>query len=166
MITENLYTPDCIRTHSGQYVNVFNPDPDTILIEDIAHSLSQQCRFAGHLPGFYSVAQHSCRVSGILLPKHQLAGLLHDASEAYLLDIPSPIKTRIPQYKEIEDNLMRVIADKFGFQYPLHEDVKQADKITLQLEWDHIMLGGQGLFGWSMYHAKTAFLNKYEKLTK
>lgn len=50
MTTENLYTTDCIRTSSGQYVNVFNPDPNTIKIEDIAHSLSMQCRFGGHLP--------------------------------------------------------------------------------------------------------------------
>ena len=54
---ENLYTPNCIRTFTGLYMNVFNPKPDMICIEDIAHALSQQPRFGGHLPRMYSVAQ-------------------------------------------------------------------------------------------------------------
>ncbi len=76
-MTENLYTPDCIRTFSGQYVNVFAPDPDTILIEDIAHALSQQCRFGGHLPEFYSVAQHCVICALAVPPEHALSALLH-----------------------------------------------------------------------------------------
>lgn len=117
---ENLYTPDCIRTFTGIYVNVFEPTEEMICIEDIAHALSNQCRFGGHLPVFYSVAQHSIIMSDKMHESHKLAALLHDASEAYLLDIPRPIKKGLSNYKEIEDKLMTAIAAKFGFEYPLH----------------------------------------------
>lgn len=137
---ENLYTPDCIRTVTGKYVNVFDPDPDTICIEDIAHSLSHQCRFGGHLPVFYSVAEHSLACCALAKTEHKLEALLHDASEAYLLDIPKPIKNRLPDYKTIEDNLMRVIAEKFGFPYPLSSYVKDVDKFALESEWEMLML--------------------------
>ncbi len=141
MIMENLYTKDCIRTRTGIYINVFEPHPDMITIEDIAHSLSHQCRFGGHLYEFYSVAQHSLSCFYVIEEKElKLAALLHDASEAYLLDIPRPIKLRLPDYKKIEDGLMRVIADKFGFEYPLHPKVKEIDETMLQYEWDAYML--------------------------
>lgn len=71
-MTENLHTPNCIRTVSGQYVDLADPDPDTILITDIAHALSQLPRFGGHLPRFYSVAQHSMMVARIAKPEHRL----------------------------------------------------------------------------------------------
>lgn len=111
---ENLYTPDCIRTFTGIYMNVFEPTPEMICIEDIAHSLSMQCRFGGHLPEFYSVAEHSWHCSLMVANEHKLAALLHDASEAYLLDIPRPIKHRLNNYKKIEDNLMNIIAKNLG----------------------------------------------------
>ena len=139
---ENLYTPDCIRTNSGIYMNVFEPTPEMVCIEDIAHALTYQCRFGGHLTKFYSVAQHSLNCSYLINnDKNKLAALLHDASEAYLLDIPSPIKKGLSNYKEIEDKLMTVIAEKFGFDFPLHDEVKESDKIMLELEWDCLMLG-------------------------
>lgn len=139
---ENLYTPNCIRTISGIYVNVFEPTPEMIKIEDIAHSLCFQCRFGGHLPRFYSVAQHSLNCMYLIDDTGlKLEALLHDASEAYLLDIPSPIKKGLSNYKEIEDKLMRVIANKFGFQYPFHPEIKEVDEIMLNLEWNVLMLG-------------------------
>jgi len=97
-----LYTPDCIRTYTGRFVNVFQPTPEMICIEDIAHSLSNQCRFGGHLAQFYSVAQHSINCAGLVSSAHTKAALLHDSSEAYLMDIPSPIKAKMPEYKKIE----------------------------------------------------------------
>ena len=140
-MTENLYTPNSIRTNSGIYMNVLEPTEDMINIEDIAHSLSQQPRFGGHLPNFYSVAQHSLNCSYLADdPKMKLCALLHDASEAYLLDIPSPIKSLIPKYKEMEDKLMAIIAKKFGFEYPLPEEIKIIDKSMLNQEWDELML--------------------------
>lgn len=139
---ENLYTPNCIRTVTGIYMNVFEPTAEMICIEDIAHALTYQCRFGGHLTKFYSVAQHSLNCSYLINDdKNKLAALLHDASEAYLLDIPSPIKKGLSNYKYIEDKLMAVIAEKFGFDYPLHDEVKESDKIMLELEWDCLMLG-------------------------
>src|SRR5665811_1025646 len=97
---ENLYTPNCIRTFTGIYMNVFEPTPEMISIEDIAHALTMQCRFGGHLPDFYSVAQHSLNCSYLIdNPKLKLTALLHDASEAYLLDIPRPIKNNLNNYK-------------------------------------------------------------------
>lgn len=138
---ENLFTPNCIRTVSGIYINVFEPTPEMICIEDIAHALSYQCRFGGHLPKFYSVAQHSLNCSYLIDEPHlKLEALLHDASEAYLLDIPSLIKKNLTNYKEIEDRLMMVIFEKFGLTYPIHERVKEVDAIMLQLEWDCLML--------------------------
>lgn len=138
---ENLYTPNCIRTVTGIYINVFEPTEEMICIEDIAHSLCQQPRFGGHLPYFYSVAEHSLNCSYLIdSPELKLAALLHDASEAYLMDIPKPIKSGLTNYKEIEDKLMKVIAIKFGFDYPLPQEVKDVDETMLELEWVCLML--------------------------
>jgi len=172
---ENLFTPNCIRTHSGIYINPFEPTPDQITIEDIAHSLSMQCRFAGHLPKFYSVAQHSVECSNMVNSHFQLQALMHDASEAYLLDIPSPIKKVIPAYRSAENNLMNIIAEKFGFTYPLYKIVKWADQEMLEFEWDKIMLQNKfikyaefpskNFFEcWSPEQAEEEFLNQYNRI--
>lgn len=145
-VVENLYTPDCIRTFTGVYVNILSPTAEMIRIEDIAHALSMQPRFGGHLPVFYSVAQHSIAVSGIVGRDDKLAALLHDASEAYLMDIPSPIKKHLSNYHEIEERFMKLISAKFGFEYPLNDAVKAADKELLELEWSQLMLEGEDEF--------------------
>jgi hypothetical protein len=165
---ENLYTPDCIRTVSGIYINVFEPTTEMICIEDIAHSLSLQCRFGGHLPKFYSVAEHSVNCSNHVTNGSKLMALLHDASEAYLMDIPSPIKAHLPEYKNIESNLMKVIADKFGFEWPMNGSVHMVDKRMLQAEWDCVMLGEKEysfIKCWSPEEAKAKFLECFEQLT-
>lgn len=167
MNIENLYAPDCIRTYSGLYMNVFEPTFEMICIEDIAHSLSMQPRFGGHLPEFYSVAQHSWYCSRLVQGCYKLAALLHDASEAYLLDIPRPIKIRLNNYKEIEDNLMRLISEKFGFNYPLHKDVKRADEFSLMTEWNCLMLKKSQdpfIVGLDNKTAKSMFLKTFESL--
>lgn len=138
--TENLYTTDCIRTFSGLYMNVFDPKPEMICIEDIAHSLAHQCRFGGHLPQFYSVAKHKVYCAQLAEPEHKFQALMHDASEAYLLDIPSPIKKQLVGYKEMEDRMMAVIAQKFGFDFPLSENTHAVDRHLLQGEWEDLML--------------------------
>lgn len=137
---KELYTPRCIRTISGKLVNVFEPTVDMICIEDIAHALSHICRFGGHVEKFYSVAQHSVLTSQLVSKEHALAALLHDAAEAYMMDIPSPIKRELSSYNLIEDNLMRVIAEAFGFQYPLHEQIKEADRALLEDEWNNLVM--------------------------
>lgn len=165
---ENLYAPDCIRTYSGIYVNVFEPTPEMIRIIDIAHALANQCRFGGHLPEFYSVAEHSVYCANLVSHQHKLAALLHDASEAYLLDIPRPIKKRLSNYAEIEDKLMRVIAKKFGFDYPLHEDIKRADELALTAEWGCLMLKDFKapflVSGLKRDYAKRQFLDNFNNL--
>lgn len=138
---EDLYMPNCIRTYTGIYVNVFDPKPEMFCIEDIAHALSNQCRFGGHLKDFYSVAQHSIHVCNMVYEdEHKLAALLHDASEAYLLDIPSPVKRGLSNYKQIEDGIMKAISERFCFSYPFDPSVKIADEAMLELEWDVLML--------------------------
>jgi hypothetical protein len=164
---ENLYTPNCIRTFSGQYVNVFNPDPETINIEDIAHALSFQCRFGGHMPEFYSVAQHLINCSYMADDEHRYAALMHDASEAYLLDIPRPIKKGLANYTEIEDNLMRAIATRFNFTYPMSPHVKYIDDQMLNIEWDTLILKKKRIefmHPFSSSLAKKSFLERFHEL--
>jgi len=132
-----LYKLDHIRTYSGQYVNLLDPHADTINLYDIAHSLSNQCRFAGHTTHFYSVAEHclNCAVMGE--PKIRLALLMHDAAEAYLLDIPRPLKALMPQYEDMEDKFLRVISKKFKFKYPFDKEVIDIDNFMLEYEWNN-----------------------------
>lgn len=169
---EDLYTPNCIRTFSGIYMNVFEPTIDMICIEDIAHSLSNQCRFGGHLPEYYSVAQHSVLCAALVPEQYKLQALLHDASEAYLLDIPSPFKSGLTNYKQFEDRLMNLIAQKFGFKYPIEKQVKEADKEMLEFEWNHLMLKKPlpaplvSLICLTPEKAKAEFLKTYTLLTK
>jgi len=138
-----LFAGTAIRTVSGRYVDVFNPDPETIDIEDIAHALSHQPRFGGHLRHGYSVGLHSLWCSTMVKEGYELDALLHDASEAYLTDVPSPIKQMLPEYKKVEDSLMKVIAEKFGFQFPFAPEVKEVDGEALEYEWGALMLSGE-----------------------
>lgn len=156
---ENLFTTDKIRLHSGKYMDPLNPKIDDIDINDIAHGLSMQCRFGGHTNVFYPVSEHCIWVSLHCPPDLQLAALLHDASEAYILDIPSPVKSRIPGYKEAEDNLMQIIAEKFHFQYPLDPMVKEEDMKALQYEWNKYVIGdGSYIKSYHPVTSKDAFL--------
>lgn len=164
---ENLYTPNCIRLYTGKYFNPLEPDPDMIDIEDIAHSLSMQCRFGGHTKIFYSVAEHCMNVSLNAPVRHELAGLLHDASEAYLYDIPRPIKRNLIGYKEMEDRLMVVIAQKFGFQYPLSDHIKRLDELTLKWEWENLVIKYTNVYKPMPPHdAKLEFLKLFNSLSK
>lgn len=173
-MAEDLFTKDSIRVHSGKYINLLDPHPDTILIEDIAWGLSRQNRFGGHtdtdIP--YNVAQHSCFVSQACLGQTELGGLLHDASEAYLVDLPSPLKGLLPEYKAIEDRLMRVIAKKFGFEYPLSEEVKRADVTMLNWEWETLVLKNKppfilpDFYLWDTKASMQRFLFLFERYQK
>ena len=85
------------------------PAASKIDIEDIAHALSQLCRFGGHCCEFYSVAQHSVIVSLNVPPEHRFAALMHDAAEAYLGDVIQPIKRLLPEYKAMESEVWRAL---------------------------------------------------------
>lgn len=165
---ENLFIQDHIRTFTGIYMNVFDPKLEMICIEDIAHSLSNQCRFAGHLPTFYSVAQHSVLCCLAVDTPYKLQALLHDASEAYLVDIPRPIKPRLDNYYDIEHKLMMLIAEKYGFSYPLEDPVKAIDHKMLVFEWEHLMLQtptSSQFLCWDPIHSEREFLRIYTELT-
>lgn len=134
-----LNSSSVIKTYTGRWFDVFNPDIEGIHITDIAKSLSKQCRFSGHTQLFYSVAEHSVACSLIVPEEYRLAALLHDASEAYLVDVPRPIKKKLIGYKEIEDGVMTAIAKKYGFDYPFHDCIKLADEFLLEKEWGLLM---------------------------
>jgi 5'-deoxynucleotidase YfbR-like HD superfamily hydrolase len=159
---------DCIRTNSGLYINIFDPSPEMICIEDIAHGLARQPRFAGHLNRHYSVAQHSIHCYERALPENKMVALLHDASEAYMLDMPTPIKARMPEYKEHEHHLMSVIAKKFGFVYPYnHPEIKEIDTLMVNLEWDMLVEKNDMSFKClTAIQAKKEFLRVYYEICK
>jgi hypothetical protein len=157
--------PGVIRTYTGKMFNVFEPDPDLICIEDIAHALSNLCRFGGHTRLFYSVAQHSIRVANEVSPANKMAALLHDASEAYMLDITRPIKYFIPKYREYEMNLMLTIAEVFDFEYPLKNEIILADNLLLDVEWNDLMVSDEyesHYFPLGPRLAKNDFLETYK----
>lgn len=128
-----------ISTRSGRRLYIQNPTPAQIDIEDIAHGLAHQCRFNGQTSHFYSVAQHSVIVASILPPELKLAGLLHDASEAYLGDIVQPLKELLPEYSSIESSFCEVIGQRFKVDLSHHDLVKQADLIALATERRDLM---------------------------
>lgn len=123
-----------IKTYSGLHFNYANPTVDSIHIVDICQALSNECRFAGHLEQFYSVAQHSVLVSQLVPKEFALEALLHDAHEAYCKDIPSPLKKLIPDYRGIENNIDFVIRNKFNLPAEQSPCVKKADLIMLATE--------------------------------
>lgn len=132
-----------IVTATGRKFNPLDPDPEQINLEDIAHALSNICRFTGHCREFYSVAQHSVIVSliaeaeafdlGLINPWYLgLKGLLHDASEAYLCDVARPLKRHegFSQYRIAETRLMGAVMKAFfddGFEL-IPEIVKVIDE--------------------------------------
>lgn len=122
-------TESCITTLSGKFFDILRPEKYEFDIEEIATALSNLCRYTGHVNRFYSVAEHSVLVSRIVPDKLALAGLLHDASEAYLGDVSSPLKKLLPEYKRIEERVQQAIARSFGLGDDLsHPDVHEADK--------------------------------------
>jgi len=156
-----------IMIRSGVMLNILDPDPDKLLIEDIAHALSMQCRFAGHTKEFYSVAQHSLLCSIEAPAKLKLEALLHDASEAYIQDIARPLKNKLKEYKLIESTIMTAIAKKFGFNWPLSKKIKAIDDKILKIEFNNFILDREKtLKSMTPHTAKIAFLKQFYNLYK
>lgn len=128
-----------ISTRSGRRLYLHNPSPAQIHINDIAHGLAHQCRFNGQTNKFYSVAQHSVIVASILPPELKLAGLLHDAAEAYLGDIVQPLKELLPDFGSIEARFADVIGQRFKVDLQHNDAVKKADLIALATERRDLM---------------------------
>jgi hypothetical protein len=179
-----------VQTVSGKAFYPFEPTADMICIEDIAHGLSHLCRFAGQTRDFYSVAQHSIMVNDVLATfaavgeldseqrrRLRLAALLHDAAEAFIVDLPTPIKAHVGGYKELELGVMAAVAKRFDidpslFEHPL---VKLADMTMLATE-KRDLLGpepqpwiempkpyGVMLRPWTSAQAKKIFLEEFER---
>lgn len=133
---------DWIQTFTGRQFWPLDPRPEDVSIEDIAHALSNLCRFTGHVREFYSVADHCIRVSEIVAPEVRFWALMHDAPEAYLLDLARPLKHAAglgEVYRECEARLMAVIAERFGLELPEPPAVKAADQVLLYTEKRDLM---------------------------
>lgn len=137
--------PHTVRLSSGRYINVSNLTMSDICIEDIAHALAMKPRFNGNILKHYSIALHSIAVAVRCPVGKKLQAILHDASEAYLFDIPTPYKS-LPEFKDIvalEKNIQFQVYDKYLCRdYTFDDaDLKKADKAELQREWKYFMLG-------------------------
>lgn len=160
--------PNAMLVHSRILFDVFNPNPADIKIIDIAHALSNLCRYGGHSPQFYSVAQH-CVLCSLQpgSPQEQMEYLLHDASEAYLVDMPRPIKRNLSDYMRIEDNLLEVIFSHFKLTFPLTDKVHHVDNEMLQFEYKAFYEGDildPTFIFWTPEEAKLKFIARYEEL--
>ena len=172
-----------MQTFTGRKFWPLDPRAEEVSIVDIAHSLSNQCRYAGHCKDFYSVAQHSVLVSAICDPEDALWGLLHDAAEAYLVDLPRPIK-RFSEigvhYKKAETALLVAISERFHIPVTEPASVKKADNVALMTEKRDLMSQSPEewieerttkpmvarILPWSPTLAKAEFLRRFEELTK
>ena len=136
-----------IVTYLGEVISLLDIEKAKINLEDIAHGLAYTCRFAGQCKDFYSVASHS--INCLRVAEHfgysnelKLYTLLHDASEAYICDIPSPLKKLLPEYKKYENAFQTNIYRTFGLE-EITEDkkkmVKEIDNIMFSKEWKVLM---------------------------
>jgi hypothetical protein len=167
---------DWIQTWTGKPFRPLDPAPGTIDIRDIAHSLSLLCRFNGHCHRFYSVAEHCVRISRIVPPEHALWGLLHDAAEAYVSDLPRPVKRQVPDFGRFEDQLLELIMAHFELPWPMPASVKHADDVLLATEMRDLMAPAPEPWGldvtplpeaiepWAPALAESAFLARFEEL--
>lgn len=172
-------------TTSGKVINLFDPDPKLIEIEDIASSLSKLCRWGGNLPHFYSVAQHSCLVAWLAPGDLHFAALMHDAAEAYAGDVIRPIKGLLSKaYDDIEARLMAAISIRFQLHPDLMKLTKQYDNKALEIEFKAFHMGDKVAIDfirsnsavwldvqpyepfWHPESGYIAFLNTYHRLSK
>lgn len=174
-----------IQTYSHRRFDLLNPRIEDVHIEDIAHALSHLCRFNGHTLAFYSVAQHSVLVAQICEerePGTGLAGLMHDAAEAYIGDVTRPLKQLLSAefdlLVQIEARVAQVIAQAFGMSWPFPAIVHQADEILLATEVRDLLPGGprdpenwicrwpaphpMRIEAWSPWLAKSRFLRAFD----
>jgi hypothetical protein len=177
MIAVNVAIGPTITLHSGASFDFLDPSSSEFTIEDIAHGLSNICRYAGQCRAFYSVAEHSIHVSRVV-KDFELAALMHDAAEAFTGDVTRPLKQLVPAFKRIEAEIERAILARFGIPDRIPKEVKQADLSVLAAEQAQIMPPGTD--GWarvegiepapiviehlSPTRARAMFLRRFEEL--
>lgn len=169
-----------ITTYTGRRFYPLDPQPPDVCIEDIAHALAMICRFNGHVREFYSVAEHSVHVSRIVPPEYALAGLLHDASEAYIADVSRPVKhtEQMRAYRDIETWLQVAVYQTFCPSTTIKDlcELIPADNAMLSLEartllpydpWmDELPEPAKVELGlWGPSEAERRFLERYAELT-
>lgn len=167
---------DWILTWTGKTFRPLRPDPAAVDLRDIAHALSLLCRFNGHCREFYSVAEHSVRVSHAVPPSDALAGLLHDAAEAYVSDVPRPVKDQLEGLRDREDDLLEVIFAALGVPWPVPPSVKVFDDRLLATELRDLMAPlpealpfeplTERIDPWSAQDAEARFLARFAELTE
>lgn len=172
-----------LQSMSGRIINPTLLDINDVDIDDIAHSLSHLVRFTGHCAKPYTVAQHSVLVSLICNPVFAREALLHDAAEAYVNDLNTPVKRLLPKYEELEDDIIHVIYKKYGLAVSVPDDVITADQKMFRLEvlrffpngcplWRHYKVQPQEYIDsqvkittvWDHHEAKMQFLARYNVL--
>lgn len=176
--------PKHITTASGIKFYPFKPNSNDIDIHDGAQALAMQARFSGHTKWkgkmkHYSVGQHSLYVSYIC--PFPLWGLVHDLPEAYSVDVPTPIKVRMPDFKIMEDKIERSIAIKWNLPWPRPLEVKEADIAAFNIEWALLMQNDKRtkaykkgmkdekfleILNYTMEETRDAFIARFEELTK
>ena len=172
---------DWIQTYTGRQFWPLEPRAEDIDINDIAHALSNICRYGGHVERFYSVAQHCYLVSKVVPPELALYGLLHDASEAYLIDVPRPIKhgAGMELYRAAEKHLQAMIYRAFGLDPNEPEAIKTADNQLLRTEqrdlmkpapaaWKDYRVGAleMKIEPWSPLGSEVSFKQRFNELTR
>ena len=166
-----------IETYTGRWFDPGNPRVADVCIEDIAHALACTARFGGHIRKPYSVAQHSVLCSKMAPDGLELQALLHDAHEAYILDMPRPIKALLPDYQAMERRVEQVVRAALRIPATLDTRVKEVDIRMLTTEaksfglswWDwwpecppFAELGK--LEPWPWAKAKQRFLDRFNAL--
>lgn len=167
-----------ISLYKGGSFNYANPELSRYTIEDVARGLSHTARFSGQTDRCYSVAQHSVIVSKMVPHEHALAGLLHDGVEAFMADVPSPLKRMLPGYKELELRAEADLCKRFGVKFPLHSCIKEADirlflaeRRDMQPEVKEECYPGyepypDPVYPWDSRTAYTLFMRRFQELTK
>jgi hypothetical protein len=168
-----------IMLRSGALFDFLDPWSSNFTIEDIAHGLSNICRYAGQCRKFYSVAEHSIHVS-YAAQGFEYPALMHDAAEAFLGDVTRPLKQLVPEFKRIEAEVDRVIFSRFNIEWPIPPEVKGADLKVLAAEQAQIMPLGTDQWArtanvapadilvehWPPELAKRKFLERFESLKR
>jgi 5'-deoxynucleotidase YfbR-like HD superfamily hydrolase len=172
-------TKSSISVVGGEFFDLLNPEKSDYDIDVVATALSNLCRYTGHVTRFYSVAEHSVLVSKIVPQKYALEGLLHDASEAFVGDVSSPLKKLLVEYQKIENNIQADVARRFNLQYPFPEEIHRADKQLYWAERKIIAPAVDALWhkefrasrkvepqGWTPKIARKRFLDRYNEIVK